>query len=252
MLIKAKTLKGYKISGTDGDVGKVKEFYFDDQNWHIRYLVADTGNWLTGNQVLISPKALVAVNKETECIDINLTKKQIEKSPMLNTDKPVSRQFELDYHDFFGWPVYWDDSLNPNVIQNLEQLNIPTQKEKQWDPHLRSTKDVSGHLIQAIDGEMGQVSDFIIDDVNWIIRYMIIDTKSWWDGKKVLVSSKWIEQISWKELKVFVNLSLESIKQSPEYSEEELLTRDYEAQLHKYYNRNVYWPEDPSNMNQKL
>ena len=107
MLNKAKTLKGYKLDSLDGEIGKVKEFYFDDQHWTIRYLVADTGNWLTGRQVLISPYALVAVNKEEQHIAIDLTKKQIEDSPSLNSDKPVSRQFEEAYYGYYGWPMYW-------------------------------------------------------------------------------------------------------------------------------------------------
>ena len=108
MLNKAKTLKGYKLHSRDGEIGKVKEFYFDDQHWTIRYLVADTGNWLTGRQVLISPYALVTVNKEEKYIAIDLTKKQIEDSPSLDSDKPVSRQFEEAYYGYYRWPMYWD------------------------------------------------------------------------------------------------------------------------------------------------
>jgi len=105
MLSKAKTLTGYKLHSLDGEIGKVKEFYFDDHHWTIRYLVADTGNWLTGRQVLISPYALVAVSQEEQHIVINLTKKQIEDSPSLNSDRPVSRRFEEAYYGYYGWPM---------------------------------------------------------------------------------------------------------------------------------------------------
>src|ERR1035437_7956442 len=105
MLIKATSLKGYKLEGLDGDMGKVNEFYFDDQHWAIRYLVADTGNWLTGRQVLISPHALIRVNQEKQHLAVNLTKKQIEGSPSLDSDQPVSRQFEEAYHGYYGWPM---------------------------------------------------------------------------------------------------------------------------------------------------
>ena len=107
MLSKAKTLQGYKLESRDGEIGKVNEFYFDDRHWAIRYLVADTGKWLTGRQVLISPYALVAVNKEEQHITIDLTKKQIEASPSLYSDKPVSRQFEQAYYGYYGYPMYW-------------------------------------------------------------------------------------------------------------------------------------------------
>jgi uncharacterized protein YrrD len=250
MLIKAKTLKGYKLNSKDGEVGKVKEFYFDDKHWTIRYLVADTGNWLTGNKVLISPYALVSVNKEEENIGVNLTKKQIEDSPLLNSDKPVSKQFEEDLHGYYGWPTYWGGSDMwgdyPYINKDIKKWKeSDDENRKTWDPHLRSSDFITGHNIQATDGEIGHVDDFIIDDETWAIRYLIIETGSWWEGKKVLLSPKWIDRVSGEETNVSVKLSRESIMKSPGYSEEELLTRDYETQLHRHYNRNVYWNKEP-------
>jgi uncharacterized protein YrrD len=248
MLGKAKTLQGYKLNSLDGEIGKVKEFYFDDQYWAIRYLVADTGNWLTERQVLISPYALVSASKEEQHITIDLTKKQIEDSPSLISDKPVSRQFEQAYYGYYGWPNYWGGPYMwgpyPNIVRNREKWKKSTQGEKGWDPHLRSTHDVSGHHIQAADGEIGHVEDFIIDDETWAIRYLIIDTRNWWPGKKVLISPQWIERVSWSESKVFVNLPRETVRQSPEYTEGSLLTRDYETGLHRHYNRQGYWVEE--------
>jgi PRC-barrel domain len=228
----------------DGEIGTVEEFYFDDQYWTIRYLVADTGNWLTGRQVLISPYALVGVASEKQNITVNLTKKQIEDSPPLNNDKPVSRQFEEAYYGYYGWPIYWSGPLmgpDPYIALDREKQRESTERAKAWDAHLRSTRDVSGHHIQATEGEIGHVEDFIIDDETWAIRYLVIDTRNWWPGKKVLVSPQWIERVSWSESKVFVNLSCEAIKQSPEYSEVSLLNREYEARLHRHYDRQGYW-----------
>jgi sporulation protein YlmC with PRC-barrel domain len=253
MLNKAQTLKGYKLHSLDGEIGKIKEFYFDDHYWTIRYLVADTGNWLTGTQVLISPYALAAVNKKEQYISIDLTKKQIEDSPSLNTDKPVSRQFEESYYEYYGWPLYWGGPFMwgyypsyPYIERDREKWREPTQGENAWDPHLRSTQDVSGHHIQATDGYIGHVEDFIIDDETWAIRYLIVATQNWWPGKKVLVSPQWIERVSWSESTVFVNLTRDAIRQSPEYTEESLLTRDYETGLHRHYDRQAYWIEDPA------
>jgi hypothetical protein len=248
MLSKAGTLTGYKLDSLDGEIGEVKEFYFDDRHWTIRYLVADTGNWLTGRQVLISPYALVAVNAEEQQITIDLTKRQIEDSPSLNSDKPVSHQFEQAYYGHYGWPMYWGGPYRwgpyPYIVRDREKRREPNEGGKAWDPHLRSTYGVSGHHVQALDGEIGHVQDFIIDDETWAIRYLIIDTHNWWPGKKVLVSPQWIESVSWGERKVFVNLSREAIKQSPEYTEESLLTRDYEIGLHQHYNRQGYWVDE--------
>ena len=245
MLNKAKTLKGYQLDSLDGEFGKVHEFYFDDHHWTIRYLVANTGNWLTGRQVLISPYALVAAIKADEHIAVDLTKKQIEGSPSLSSDKPVSRQFEDSYYGYYGWPMYWGGphmwGAYPYIPRDREQWKKPTQDEKAWDPHLRSTDSVQGHNIQALDGEIGHIEDFIIDDETWAIRYLVVDTKNWWAGKKVLVSPQWIERVDWSESKVFVNLSRETIKESPEYTEESLLTRDYETGLYQHYQREGYW-----------
>jgi hypothetical protein len=249
MLIKAKTLNGYKLNGLDQEIGKVQEFYFDDTHWAVRYLVVDTGTWLTDRKVLISPYALGAVNQEYRNIAVHLTKKQIEDSPSLDSDKPVSRQFEEEYHGFYGWPLYWVGphmwGFWPSIKRDPEEWKKIIRSEKGWDPNLISTHDVNGHHVQASDGEIGHVEEFIIDDEMWAIRYLVIDTRNWWPGKKVLISPRWIERISWDEQKVFVNHTREAIKLSPEYREEPLLTRDYETGLHRHYNRKGYWEEGP-------
>ncbi len=252
MLHKAKTLKGYTLNSLDGEIGKVKEFYFDDQHWTTRYLVVDTGNWLTDRQVLISPYALTGLNKEEQHkqhITVALTKKQIEDSPSLNSDKPVSRQFEQEYYGYYGWPMYWGGAYMwgayPYIVRDNIQWKESTKSEKAWDSHLRSSYEVTGYDIQASDGEIGHIDDFVIDDETWAIRYLIIDTLNLWPGKKVLLSPRWIDRVSWSESKVFVNLSRETIKQSPEYTDESMLNRDYETGLHRHYNREGYWVDEP-------
>ena len=248
MLYTVETLTGYKLRGLDGEIGSVKEFYFDDRHWTIRYLVADTGNWLASRQVLISPYALEKVTKEEKDLSVALTKKQIEDSPSLDSDKPVSHQFEEAYYGYHGWPTYWDGAdvwgSTPYIVRDPEKWRESNQGGKARNPHLRSTYGVSGHHIHALDGEIGHVDDFIINDENWAIRYLVIDTHNWWPGKKVLVSPQWIESVNWGERKVFVNLSREAIKQAPEYTAESLLTRDYEIGLHQHYNRKGYWNDE--------
>ncbi len=248
MQIKATTLTGYKLNSLDGEIGRVKEFYFDDRHWTIRYLVADTGNWLSGRQVLITPHALAAVNKAEKYIAVELTQKQIEDSPSWQSDKPVSRQFELDYYGYYGYPTYWGGTemwgAYPFIVHAREEGKVSPPDEKERDSHLRSTQAVSGYHIEAADGSIGHVEDFIIDDATWAIRYLVVDTRNWWPGKKVLVSPQWIERVSWSESKVFVDLSRETIKQSPEYTEESLLTREYETRLHGHYNRAGYWGDE--------
>lgn len=247
MLIKAKTVKGYTLDSYDGEFGKVMEFYFDDRHWTIRYLVADTGDWLADRQVLISPYALVEVVKEAEHITVNLSRKQIEESPLLASDKPVSQQYEEDYNSYYDWPTYWAGPFlwgaYPYIVRDGNYVRESRPDDKKWDPHLRSTQEVTGYHIQADDGEIGHVKDFIIDDQTWAIRYLVVDTENWLPGKKVLVSTHWIKHVSWSESKVFVHLTREIIKQSPEYTDDFLLTREYEAGLHRHYSRKGYWLE---------
>jgi hypothetical protein len=131
----------------------------------------------------------------------------------------------------------------PHIVHDAEKWKEYTQSEKAWDPNLRSTHEVSGYNIQAVDGEIGHIEDFIIDDETWAIRYLIIDTRNWGPGNNILLSPQWIESVSWSELKVFVNLTRETIKHSPEYTEESL-TRDYETGLHRHYNRQGYWVDE--------
>ena len=134
----------------------------------------------------------------------------------------------------------------PYIERDRTNWSKATQGATPWDPHLRSTDDVTGHYIQAADGEIGHVEDFLIDDETWAIRYLIINTRHCWPGRKVLVSPQWIERVSWIESQVFVSLSRETIRQSPEYMEESPLTRDYETGLHRHYNRQGYWVDEPA------
>jgi hypothetical protein len=248
MLYTAKTLETYKLHSRDGVIGKAHDFYFDDEYWTARYLVADTGSWLTGRQVLLSPYALRSVKTEEKEIVVDLTKKQIEDSPSLDTHKPVSRQFEDSYYGYYGWPAYWYGSTNwgasPTLIRDREKWPASTENLRMWDPSLRSMKAVNGYHIQAPDGEIGHVEDFLIDDETWAIRYLVVNTRNWWPGKKVLISPEWTERISWDEQKVYLDISRETIRKSPEYVEGPVIDRDYETRLHRYYDRDGYWVDE--------
>ncbi len=253
MLINAKKLDGYKLRCIDGEIGSAKEFYFDDHHWTVRYLVVNSGNWLTGRKVLISPYALASANTQEQYIPVNLTKKQIEESPSLDSNKPVSKQFEETYYAYYAWPLYWEGPFMwgnySTIVRDHEKLNKTSNKGKEWDPNLRSTYEVTGYNIQARDGEIGHVSDFIIDEKTWTIRYLVIDTTNWMPGKKILVSPEWITRVSWSESKVFINLSRLAIKESPEYTESTLIDRYYEEKLHHHYNSKGYWMAETDEKN---
>jgi len=249
MLDRAKQIEGYKLSSLDGEIGKVKEFYFDDKFWTIRYLVADTGNWLTGRQVLISPYALTDVNRLEQIIAVNLTKDKIKNSPLPDSDKPVSRQFENFYYGYYGWPGYWGGpyswGAHPSIVHNDERSRELAQGGKAFDLHLRSTRTVTSYHIEASDGEIGHVEDFIIDDNTWVIRYLIVDTRNWLPGKRVLISPQWIQNVSWHESTISVNVPRDAIRQAPEYISDSSLTRDQETELYRHYKREGYWADEP-------
>ncbi|MBF0313088.1 MAG: PRC-barrel domain-containing protein [Oligoflexia bacterium] len=250
MLIKAKTINGYKLHATDGEIGTVKDFFFDDRHWTIRYLVVDTGNWLESRQVLLSPYAIISLHKEEEYIEIDLTMQQIEESPPLKLGNPITVQFEEEYYKYFGWPMYYFGpymwGYTPYIERDPEKWKEFTQDKRAWDPHLRSMEQVGRHDIEARDGGIGHVDDFVIDDEKWAIRYLIVATRNWWPGKKVLVSPLWIDRVSWNEYKVYVSLSRDTIKISPEYTEESLLTREYESDLYQHYKNKGYWESEKS------
>lgn len=250
MLNKAKKLNNYTLKCIDGEIGKVKEFYFDDQTWEIRYILVNTGNWLFNRKVMISPLSILSVNHEEEYITTKLSKDQIENSPNLESEKPVSKQFLKAYHHYYAFPMYTGNLAYTGVgsaipIKPLEtnQKNpiFETEEETEWDPHLRSTAKVSGYRLHSTEDDFGHVDDFIIDVESWKIHYLEIDTNNWLPGKKVILSTSWIDHISWGESKVFVNLGTDIIKQAPEYTSETALDRDFETKLHDHYQQKGYW-----------
>ena len=255
MLRNAKDLHGLTIRATDGEIGKVDRFYFEDETWAIRYLIVDTGGWLAGRQVLISPISVVDVpDWEAKRLDVALTKEQVENSPDINTHQPVSRQHEIEYFGYYGYPFYWGGSALLGAAPNPAGLAIPIPPSMEaiadgmangsTDSHLRSSEEVTNYYLEAIDGEIGNVDGFIVDDEAWAIRYIVVATGSWWSGKKVLVSPAWAERVSWETSKIYVSLTREAIKQAPEYIESKMITREYERQLHSYYGWPPYWPHE--------
>jgi hypothetical protein len=250
MLFKANTLKGYRLQSRDGDIGVANEFYFDDSYWAIRYLVAETGNWLTGRQVLLSPYSVSGISAKSENISVDLTKHQIENSPSIESHIPVSEQFEEQFYGYYGYPLYWGGQYMwggyPYMMPGVLPIDSPPKNQRSRDGHLRSTNAVTHYHIQANDAEVGHVEDFLIDEATWAIRYLVIDTSNWWFGKRILISPEWIEKISWGESMVFVNLTTQTIRAAPEYNHHTDVTRQYETDLYDHYGRAGYWAGEPA------
>lgn len=254
MLTNASFLKGLTIHASDGELGTVDQFYFDDETWAIRYLTVETGGWLGGRAVLISPMSVLHTDWPAKQLDVALTKKQVENSPGIDTHVPISRQHEAEYNLYYGYPYYWGGAYLWGPARYPAGLTVPTNasaktkagsvERESPDSHLRSTEGIHGYYVEATDGEIGHVDGFVIDNEAWAIRYVEVATRNWLPGKKVLVSPAWIERVSWPESKVYSGLSREAIKSAPEYLLSRPLTRDYEHRLYAHYGRPPYWAHE--------
>lgn len=218
-----KELYDNKLAALDGDIGHVKDFYFDDEIWVIRYLVADTGSWLTGRLVLLSPHAFGKLDQHEKTLHVNLRKMQIQNSPSIESHKPVSRQYEIDYYGYYGWPTYWEGDAMwglggyPAALPpSKEEVEVRRQYRHRDDKHLRSTQAVTGYHIETADGTIGHVSAFLVDDRSWEIRELVVETGHWYWSKEILISPSKVKRISYEESKVFVNLTKADIQQTAE------------------------------------
>lgn len=226
MLTSLKGIVGAKLGATDGHIGHVKDFYFDDQDWAVRYIVADTGNWISGRQVLISPHALGTVDAKEKILNISLTRQQIENSPPVELHKPVSRQYEEEYYRYYNWPFYWQGGALWGISDfpmapPIPPVDMPpkTRPSRRTGPdaHLRSAIGVIGYHVQGTDDEFGRVVDFLMDDETWAIDDVVIDTGNWLAGRKVLISPFEIERISWADSHIVVAASRAAMEHAPAY-----------------------------------
>ena len=254
MLKPASGFKGFTIAAVDGDLGSVADLYFDDLSWTVRYLVVDTGTWLPGRQVLISP---LSVREAGDKILVALTQAQVKDSPPVESDRPVNRQQEEAIARYYDQRYYWEGPYRWGLLAYPGMPPVPTapiplegvteemvardRQTELGDPSLRSARDVTGYHIAALDGDLGHVDDFLVDDREWAIRYLVVDTRNWWPGKKVVLSPDWIKTVSWTDSQVHVDLRRDEIKAAPEYDPSRPFDRAYENHLFDHLHRRKYW-----------
>jgi sporulation protein YlmC with PRC-barrel domain len=257
MLQSINDLMGYRIAAADGEIGTVADVLFDDRSSAVRYYVVDTGTWLSGRQVLLPPAVFGAPDRSERRLPTALTRQQVESSPDIATDEPVSRQLEESMHAHYGWEPYWRFGtpvlaapwtgglavLGPAIPESdsAAAREARARIEEGQDPNLRSANEVIGYYVKARDGDIGHVEDLLLDDEQAMIRYLVIDTRNWLPGRKVLVSTQWLSDVDWSENRVTVDLTRAEIESSPEYDPHGLFDRDAETRLHEHYRRRAYW-----------
>ena len=279
MLRSMKDLENYAIGATDGPIGQVKDFYFDDQAWVIRYLVVEAGSWLSGRKVLISPMSVQHADWAARLLPVAITQEQVRNSPDIDTQQPVSRQHERDHLGYYGHPYYWDglglwgEGRYPHAwmadhpatgVGRVEpdrrpaantsagtsagvsaeasaEASAESNRHRNDDPHLRSCQAIVGHHIHATDGEIGHVDGMLVDDETWAICYLVVNTSNWWMGHQVLLAPPWITGVHWSDRSVTVGLSRQAIRDAPAYDPSAPLNREQETGLHDHHDRPVYW-----------
>ena len=225
MKSRAEKLIGMGAIGTDGEIGTVQDLYFDDERWAIRYLIIESGEWLSHRRVLISPLSVLDIGEREKPISVNLNRKIIAASPDVSTKKPVSRRFEVEYSKYFAYPIYWaggglwGGAMNPVAFTKgtlTEEEEREALERDSDESHLRSVREVIGYHIRATNGSVGHIDDFLIDNDTWGIEGIIIDTRNWFPGKKVIVEPRMISEILWSESIVAIGMEKDEVRECPE------------------------------------
>ncbi len=254
MMLVGSALKGFAIEASDGAIGTVSDFLFDDRTWKIRWMVVDIGGWLSGRKTMVHPSAIGQPDYNLESVAVRLTRQQIKDSPDILSDAPVSRQMETSLYGHYGWDPMWGGgnylggyasgmggAFDPRPYRfdaALMEADRPESSADDGDPHLRSVTEVMGYHIQATDGPIGHIENILVDDASWGIRYIIIDTRNWWPGQHVLMSPYAVRGVSWSERDITLDVTRDKVKGSPAWDPAGMVNKDFEQHLHGYYG----WP----------
>jgi hypothetical protein len=250
MLWNASAIKGFNIQGTDGLIGTVSDLLFDDKTWQTKWLVVHTGLWLFGRKILLPLEALGTPDEDARHVSVHLTQQQIKDSPDVDTDLPVSRHVEAHVYNYYDQNPYWRSGFSPmGVVPQDTLIFMPRMGidgdpryhpgtdavPDDGDPHLRSVNAVTGYHIEATDGAIGHVEDFLIDDADWRVMYVTVDTKNWLPGQRVVISPQSVREIDEMTRSVFLNVDREKIKASPPYDPEMAEDGPFNDRFHKYF-----------------
>ncbi len=246
MLRGTKELQQYAIDASDGVFAHVRDFYFDDESWVIRYLVLDTGEAPAARRVLMSPLAIEHADRAQRRFKVALSQEAVRRSGDVDPFEPASDRLEKGYFDAaepgrrWGGGGPWGAGFHPDLLQPVLAGNRRSTAPD--DPNLRSARAVSRYQVESLDGELGHVSEFLVDDRSWAIRYLVVNTSRWWFGHEVIIAPEWIEDVDWTRCTVAVDLKRQAVKDAPAYQSARPLEREQEVGTHRHYGREGYWP----------
>jgi sporulation protein YlmC with PRC-barrel domain len=252
MRLVASALIGYDIEASDGSIGKVSDFLFDDTTWAFRWLVVDNSTWLTERRLLVHPSSIGKIANDRHALSITLTMAEIEGGPNIRRDEPVSRQMQINLYDYYGESPFWEGGgyfgggaiaspFTPPPMRGgptADSLDANPLGQGERDPHLRSLTAMTGYHVHAMDGAIGHVENLLIDDSRWEIHYFIVETRNFWAGKHVLLSPHAVTDIDWARREIKVNVTCEAVKTSPEWNPTDVIATEFQQRLHTHYN----WP----------
>lgn len=220
------------LGALDGEIGKVKDIYFDDSDWTVRYLVADTGNWLFERKVLISPIAVEQPFENSDkVIKLKLDKEQVKNSPEIDTDLPFSLQQESSLFDHYSWPSFGRAGMGwptTGVLRGTSAIINKAELKAEFDPHLRSFQHISKYEIYHDFGRVGLVKDLIIDMTDWSIPFLLFDDVFTSDQERVVISTSKILSIDWDTSQIRISLTQEEVRNAPRINAEGFFSNDLE------------------------
>jgi len=252
MLYRIEHLRGYTLQATDGDIGSVDDLLFDDRTWKVRYVVVDTGGWLSSHRVLVSSTALGRPDRLALKLPVSITCTKVRDSPQIDADAPVTREQEELLRSHYGWMAWWSEPADSDGLLGLDplvtegSLSAPPRRARPesgigFEASLRSAHEVTGFHIAATDGDIGHVEDLLVDEDGWIVRYLIVDTRNWLPGRKVLIAPDWVSGVDWLNEKVAMQATRDKIKGGPEYAPDKEIDRRFEHDLYTWYGHAPYW-----------
>ena len=241
MLGSAAELRGYQLEAGEGPIGRVRDLFFDETSWEIKYLEVDTGGWLSGRRLLLSPACCGAPDRQRRSITTTLSRSRIESGQAPEVATLASEFRQMEFAAYCAWPDYWVPDPVYGAGGAYGAAVAPERALELEEPHLRSAREAVGYRIQAADGEVGHLEDLLVEDAAWVVRYLVVDTRNWLPGRKVLLAPEWVRQLDWERMTVVTVMARDRIRQAPAYHPSEPVSRDYEARLYEHYGAAKYW-----------